>query len=122
MGVTSKIDVTFNPAALSALTAASLPEPGPLTRTWTLANPKDMASSAAFWAARVAANGVLFREPLNPTCPELANEIAFPNLSVRVIMVLLNVALICAIPSGSTFAFLFFFTDFFGFAKFNLLR
>ena len=99
----------FNPADLKARTAASLPPPGPFTRTSIVDNPKAIASSAAFFAASVAANGVLFREPLKPRAPELHHEIVFPNLSVNVTIVLLNVALTNPIPSGSTFIFLFFF-------------
>ena len=72
-------------------------------------NPKAFASSAAFFAASVAAKGVLFRDPLNPRAPELHHEIAFPNLSVRVTIVLLKDALTNPIPSGSTFIYFFFF-------------
>ena len=109
------IAVTFSPAARNALIAASRPPPGPFTRTSMVLRPKAMASSAAFFAASVAANGVLLRDPLKPKAPELHHEMAFPNLSVRVTMVLLNVALTNPIPSGSTFVFFFFFV--FGFAK-----
>ena len=109
------MDVTFRPAARNARTAASRPPPGPFTRTSMLLNPSAMASSAAFLADSVAANGVLFREPLNPKVPELHHEMAFPNLSVKVTMVLLKVALTKPIPSGSTFVFFFFFV--FGLAK-----
>ena len=42
-------------------------------------------------AAVCAANGVDFREPLNPNPPELAHERALPCVSVMVTMVLLNV-------------------------------
>ena len=103
------MDVTFRPAARNARTAASRPPPGPLTRTSMLLNPSAMAASAAFLADSVAANGVLFREPLNPKVPELHHEIVFPYLSVKVTMVLLKVALTNPIPSGSTFVFFFFF-------------
>jgi hypothetical protein len=103
------MDVTFKPAALNARTAASRPPPGPFTRTSMLLNPNAMASSAAFLAASVAANGVLFLEPLKPKVPELHHEMAFPKLSVKVMMVLLKVALTKPIPSGSTFVFFLFF-------------
>ena len=103
------MDVTFRPAARNARTAASRPPPGPFTRTSMLLNPSAMASSAAFLAASVAANGVLFLEPLKPNVPELHHEMVFPNLSVKVMMVLLKVALTKPIPSGSTFVFFLFF-------------
>ena len=103
------MDVTFRPAARNARMAASRPPPGPFTRTSILLNPSAMASSAAFLADSVAAYGVLFREPLNPKVPELHQEMVFPNLSVKVTMVLLKVALTKPIPSGSTFVFFRFF-------------
>ena len=103
------MDVTFRPAARNARTAASRPPPGPFTLTSMLLNPSAMASSAAFLADSVAANGVLFREPLKPKVPELHHAIVFPNLSVKVTMVLLKVALTKPIPSGSTLVFFFFF-------------
>ena len=103
------MDVTFRPAARNARTAASRPPPGPFTRTSMVLNPSAMASSAAFLAVSVAANGVLFLEPLKPKVPELHHEIVFPNLSVKVTMVLLKVALTNPIPSGSTFILFFFF-------------
>ena len=46
----------------------------------------------AFSAATCAAKGVLFLEPLNPEPPAVAQAIAFPALSVIVIIVLLKVA------------------------------
>ena len=101
--------VIFRPVARSARTAASRPPPGPFTRTSMVLNPSAMASSAAFFAASVAANGVLFREPLKPNVPALHHEIVFPNLSVKVTIVLLKVALTKPMPSRSTFVFFFFF-------------
>src|SRR3954454_15903734 len=56
------------------------------------------ASAPAFSAARPAANGVLLRAPLNPTVPADAQEIVSPFVSVIVTRVLLNVALMCAMP------------------------
>ena len=103
------IAVILRPVARNDLMAASRPPPGPFTRTSMLLNPIAMASSAAFLAASVAANGVLFLEPLKPKVPELHHAMAFPNLSVKVMMVLLKVALTKPIPSGSTFVFFFFF-------------
>ena len=84
--------VIFRPAARNARTAASRPPPGPFTLTSMVLNPSAMAASAAVLADSVAANGVLFREPLNPNVPELHHEMVFPYLSVKVTMVLLKVA------------------------------
>src|SRR5262249_57601457 len=63
---------------------------------------------AAASAASCAANGVLLREPLKPTLPELAHESVFPCRSVNVMIVLLNDDLMCAIPYA-TFLRSFFF-------------
>jgi hypothetical protein len=52
------------------------------------------AASAAIWAA----NGVDFRDPLKPTCPDDAQEITLPPGSVMETIVLLNVLLMCACP------------------------
>ena len=57
-----------------------------------------MALRAASSAACCAANGVDFREPLNPTLPAEAQETTFPFWSLKLIMVLLNELLICATP------------------------
>ena len=102
--MTSIIEVILRPHVLRALTADSLPPPGPLILTSILDKPLEIASAPAFSAACAAAKGVLFLDPLNPKAPELDQEIALPYLSVRVIIV----DLINAIPSGSTFVFFFF--------------
>ena len=101
--------VIFRPVARRDRMAASRPPPGPFTRTSMVLNPSAMASSAAFFAASVAAYGVLFREPLKPNAPALHHEIVFPNLSVKVTIVLLKVALTKPMPSRSTFVLFFFF-------------
>src|ERR1041384_7515136 len=88
--------------------ADSRPLPGPCTRTWTRLTPRLSASRAAPSAATVAANGVLFLEPLKPALPDDPHDTALPWLSVMVMVVLLNVALMCAIPSASTTRFAFF--------------
>ena len=103
------IAVIFSPAARKDRMAASRPPPGPFTLTSMELNPSAMASVAAFLAASVAANGVLFLDPLNPRVPELHHEMVFPNISVKVTMVLLKVALTKPMPSRSTFVFFFFF-------------
>lgn len=112
IGVTSFIAVISKPAACSDRTADSRPEPGPLINTSTRRKPSSMASFAADSAESCAANGVLLREPLKPILPAEAHEITLPYWSVSVTMVLLNVALICATPLGSTFSFFFVFCRF----------
>ena len=79
---------------MSALTAESLPGPGPFTKTSRLFNPKAVAFCPAFSAAICAAKGVLFRDPLKPEPPEVAHASVLPCLSVIVTIVLLNEALI----------------------------
>ncbi len=100
--VTSVMDRTSNPAAARARTADSRPDPGPFTRTWTVRIPW----SRAVWAARddacCAANGVPLREPRNPIEPELDQQSVLPFISAILIMVLLKVAWIKTIPSGTT--------------------
>src|SRR5690242_19308 len=66
-----------------------------------------MASRAHCSAATVAANGVLFFEPLKPALPDEPHATALPWLSVIVTVVLLKVALMCATPSASTTRFAF---------------
>ena len=78
IGVTSLIAVISNPAVCNALIADSLPAPGPLTKTSTVFRPCSIAAFAAASATSPAANGVLFLEPLKPSSPALAQEIAFP--------------------------------------------
>src|SRR6516165_8259356 len=88
----------FNPAACSAVIADSRPEPGPFTRTSISFKPNLDARSAATSAARWAANGVLFRLPLKPTVPADAKQSTSPLVSVIDTIVLLNVALMWAMP------------------------
>src|SRR3984893_15937867 len=78
--------------------ADSRPDPGPLTRTSISLRPNFEARSAAVSAARWAAKGVLLRLPLKPTVPADAKHNVSPVVSVMVTMVLLNVALMWAIP------------------------
>jgi hypothetical protein len=70
--------------------------------------PMESASRAACSPATVAANGVLFLEPLNPALPADPHDTVLPRASVIVIVVLLKVALTCATPSASTIFFAFF--------------
>src|SRR5213595_2085322 len=98
IGVTSRIERICRPAVARAWIADSRPDPGPCTRTCTRRTPRFSASRAHCSAATVAANGVLFLEPLNPALPDEPHETALPCVSVIVIVVLLKVALICAMP------------------------
>src|SRR5262249_47781929 len=68
----------------------------PLTRTSISFTPNFNALSAHVSAARCAANGVLFRLPLKPDVPAVAQQSTSPLVSVMVTVVLLNVALMCA--------------------------
>src|SRR5262249_55308435 len=97
-GVTSSMALTFRRADWGGVRAAWRPEPGPFTRTSFSLRPNLVAFSAAVSAARWAANGVLFRLPLKPTVPAEAKQSVSPFVSVMVTMVLLNVALMWAMP------------------------
>ena len=88
--------------------ADSRPLPGPWTRTCTRRTPSVNASRAACSAATVAAKGVDFFDPLKPAFPDEPQEIALPCESVMVIVVLLNVALMWAMPSASITRLVFF--------------
>src|SRR5215217_9024716 len=91
MGVTSRMRLIFRPAAASARSADSRPAPGPFTNTDTFFSPCSIAFAAASPAATWAANGVDLRLPLKPRAPAEDQEITFPDTSVIVMMVLLNV-------------------------------
>src|SRR4029450_10214066 len=69
---------------------------GSCTRCSCAARPADSAATCA-------AKGVDLREPLNPAPPEVAHESALPWRSVIVMIVLLNEAGMCAIPSAPFF-------------------
>src|SRR6476469_775627 len=102
-GVTSEIDPTSRPVAVSDRIAVSRPEPGPLTNTSTLRMPCSIARRAAASAAICAANGVDLREPLKPTWPAEAQAMTAPVGSVIETIVLLNVLLMCACPWATFF-------------------
>jgi hypothetical protein len=55
----------------------------------------DIAVFMTSSVARLAAKGVLLREPLNPAEPELAQQTVLPCWSVIVMIVLLNDEKIC---------------------------
>ncbi len=96
------MSVIFNilsPNAFNERTADSRPGPGPFTKTSRFFIPNSSATVPQRSAATCAANGVLLRDPRNPDPPDVAQHKAFPCRSVIVIIVLLNDALICAIPS-----------------------
>src|SRR4029079_11308263 len=103
IGVTSEMLVIFIPSAFSARTADSRPGPGPLILTSRFFTPHSTATRPAFSAATCAANGVDLRDPLKPAPPEVAQESALPWRSVIVMIVLLNDAWMCAIPSATFF-------------------
>src|SRR5438128_12568822 len=90
MGVTSLIPTTSIPVFWMVRMAVSRPEPGPFTTTSTLRTPCSMARRAAVSAASCAANGVLLREPLNPTLPADAHDKTLPSGSLIDTIVLLN--------------------------------
>ena len=72
--------------------ADSRPTPGPFTKTFTSRRPLSIALFIAVSAVVCAAYGVDFFAPLKPSEPAEAHEIVFPDASVMVTMVLLNVA------------------------------
>src|SRR6218665_2929177 len=91
MGVTSRMRAIFRPAAARAPRADSPPPPGPFANPVTFFSPCSMALAAASPAATWAANGVDLRLPRKPRAPAEDQEITFPDTSVIVMMVLLNV-------------------------------
>ena len=95
----------LQPAVASAWIADSRPVPGPCTRTCTRFTPSPSASRAHCSAATVAANGVDFLDPLKPALPDEPQATVLPCMSVIVMVVLLNVAVMCAMPSASTTRF-----------------
>jgi hypothetical protein len=70
--------------------------------------PRAIASFAAFCAATVAAKAEDFLEPEKFALPADDQDTTFPARSVIAIVVLLNVALTCAIPAGTVRAIFFF--------------
>src|SRR6266403_1117039 len=113
IGVTSRITTMCNPAAASARTADSRPEPGPCTRTSTLFIPYwSRATPAAASEACCAAYGVPLREPLKPVAPAEDQQMMRPSVSVMAICVLLNDAAMCTRPWGMTRRSRFFLNSF----------
>ena len=101
--MTSRIDFTLRPAdAGRARIADSRPPPGPLTCTSTVRMPTALAPWPALMAVCVAANGVPFREPLNPIAPALDHATTAPSVSATVMIVLLNDAWMCTVPWWTT--------------------
>src|SRR6478752_7917883 len=107
-GVISLIITTSIPEFARERIEPSLPAPGPFTYTSTLRTPASEAVFAASAAAICAAYGVFFLEPLNPILPALLQEITWPFLFVKLMMMLLKLAVMCASPYESTFTILFF--------------
>src|SRR5207248_10365392 len=121
IGVMSRISTICNPAAASARTADSRPEPGPFTRTSTLFMPYwSRATPAAASEACCAAYGVPLREPLKPIDPAEDQHMVRPSGSVMVICVLLNDAATYTTPCGTTRRSRFFLNSFLRFAAAGL--
>src|ERR1700749_1869065 len=108
IGVTSRISEILNPAACSARSADSRPEPGPFTNTEMVRMPWSIAFLAASSAASCAANGVDLREPLKPRTPADDHDTVLPLTSVMVTMVLLNVDWMWQMPLWTFFLTFFF--------------
>lgn len=89
----SSIALTDRPEDCKPVIALSRPDPGPFTLISISFMPNFDARSATVSAARWAANGVLFRLPLKPTVPAVAQHNTSPFMSVIVTVVLLKVAL-----------------------------
>jgi hypothetical protein len=90
-----------SPELCNPRTADSRPAPGPLRLTSTSLIPTDIAAFAASCAATVAANAEDFLDPEKFTLPADAHEMTLPERSVMATVVLLNVALTCAMPLGT---------------------
>src|SRR5258708_4822606 len=113
IGVTSRITTMWSPAAASARTADSRPEPGPFTRTSTLFIPYwSRATPAAASEACCAAYGVPLRDPLKPMAPAEDHHTTRPSMSVMEICVLLTVAAPSTPPVGTTRRSRFFLNSF----------
>ena len=102
------IDKIFKPVDFKARTDVSRPFPRPLITTSIFSIPKSKAFNPAFLAALCAANGVFLRAPLKPELPDEAQQTVFPNMSLIVTIVLLNVVFMFATPTATDF-FCFFF-------------
>lgn len=96
-----------SPVLISPRTADSRPDPGPLRFTSHSFIPCAIASRPALCAATVAANADDFLDPEKFAFPADAQETTFPARSVIAMIVLLNVALTCAIPEGTVLVFFF---------------
>jgi hypothetical protein len=107
IGVMSLIERTLIPSTPKARIAASLPTPGPFTKTDSSLRPCSMAFDPADSAVVCAAKGVDFFAPLKPNPPADAQEIVLPMVSVIVMIVLLKVACMKALPSAMFFFFSF---------------
>lgn len=98
----------LNPAACSARSALSANRPR------TLHVHDDLAHTVLLFrrvlrSRRCAANGVTLREPFKPCTPATTTRQTFPDTSVTVTTVLLNVAWMWAIPLCTFFLTFFVF-------------
>ena len=96
---------------------------GALYLDFDLEHPRLLRDLAAFSAARPAAYGVLLRAPLKkPPFPADAQAMVSPLVSVMVTIVLLNVALMCAIPRVTPLRIFFFCAGFCAGLRLGLLH
>src|SRR5258708_38361070 len=98
--VSSRIEVTVKPAACSARSADSRPDPGPATSPPRVRMPCSCAFLETSSAAPCAAYGVDLRDPLNPIVPADDQAMVLPCASVMVMVVLLNDEFTCATPDA----------------------
>src|SRR3989344_3204175 len=89
MGVRSLIDLTLKPFCTKNRITVSLPDPIPFILISISFTPSCWANEATSSAARVAAYGVPFFEPLNPRGAGRCLNPPFASSSVRAISVLL---------------------------------
>src|SRR5690625_1664161 len=89
IGVTSVIDITLKPMPFRARTEDSRPGPGPWICTSRFFTPYSWATVPARSAATWAANGVYLRDLRKPEPPAVAQDMALPLRSVKVLIVLL---------------------------------
>ena len=98
-GVTSSIDLIFKPAACSAVIATFAPAPRPFHLHVDFLHAELDRLLGHLLGRHGPAKGVLLRLPLKPLVPALAQQSVSPLVSVMVIIVLLNVALMSATPT-----------------------
>src|SRR5512135_1503357 len=88
-GVASMMELMFMPVPATPRMALSRAGPTPLTTMRTLMRPNRLDFSMTSFATRLAAYGVDFLEPLNPSKPALENAMTLPARSLMAMSVLL---------------------------------